>query len=115
MYSDEQVARVCHEANKALQYIHDDPAPSQPWDCELPEVRQSVIEGVRLARDGCTPERHHQAWMDYRLARGWTYGPEKDPAARTHPCLVPWERLPLAERDKNRVFLAIVQALDGRD
>ena len=110
-YSDEQVARVCHEANKALQYIHEDPAPSHPWNCEPDEIRQSVIDGVRRVRRGTTPRQNHEAWREYRMARGWTYGPEKDPEQKTHPSLVPYDELPQAERDKNQMFLLIVTSL----
>lgn len=30
-YTDEDVARVVHEANRALQEIHGDECPSPPW------------------------------------------------------------------------------------
>jgi hypothetical protein len=111
-YTDEQVARVCHEANKALQYIHGDPCPSQPWNCESPDIRESAIEGVRAARRGCTPRELWQEWKAGKAAQGWVYGPEKDPAKKTHPCLVPeYEDLPREQRDKDQLFLMIVTAL----
>lgn len=110
-YTDEQVARVCHEANKALQYIHGDPAPSQPWNCEPYELRKSVIEGVRKARQGCTPRELHETWVEYKRDHGWIYGPEKDPDRKTHPCLVPYDELPQEQRDKDQLFLLIVTAL----
>ena len=34
IYSDEQIARIVHEANCALQTIQGDEAPSRPWDSE---------------------------------------------------------------------------------
>jgi hypothetical protein len=110
-YSDEQVARVCHEANKALQYIHGDPCPSQPWNCEPYELRKSVIEGVRNVRRGCTARQNHEAWCEFKREHGWTWGPEKDPERRTHPCLVPYDELPQEQRDKDQLFLLIVTAL----
>jgi hypothetical protein len=111
MYSDEQVARVCHEANKAMQYIHGDPAPSLPWDCEPAEVRQSAIEGVRHVRCGTTPRDLHESWCAFKRERGWAYGPEKDPEAKTHPCMVPYDDLPQEQKDKDQLFLLIVTAL----
>jgi hypothetical protein len=111
VYSDEQVARVCHAAAREMQSIHNDPMPSQPWDCEPAELRESVIEGVRSVRSGITPREHHQNWVTFKREHGWVYGPEKDPEAKTHPCLVPYDELPAAERDKDQLFLLIVTAL----
>jgi RyR domain len=111
VYSDEQIARVVHAANAELQAIHGDPAPSQPWDHEPEEIRANVMLGVRNARNGFTPAEHHQSWVDDKLAHGWRYGASKDPVAKTHPCLVPYERLPREQRVKNVLFIAIVHAM----
>lgn len=110
-YSDEQVARVCHEANRELQRLQGDPVPSAPWDCEPEEIRQSAVDGVCNARRGCTPRESHENWVQFKLAHGWAYGPEKDPEGKTHPCMVPYEDLPAGQRDKDRLFLFIVTAL----
>src|SRR4051812_12017175 len=90
-YSDEDIARVVHEANCVLQTLQNDPVPSQPWDSLDAETRQNVLLGVRNARNGYTPEQHHQAWVDDKLAHGWRYGHEKDETNKTHPCLVPFD------------------------
>lgn len=110
MYTDEQVASVCHDANCRMQRIHNDPAPSLPWDCESDELKQSVIDGVRRVRSGTTPRENHEAWRAYRAAKGWTLGP-KDLVQKTHPSLVPYDELPQAERDKNQLFLLIVTGM----
>jgi hypothetical protein len=111
IYSDEDLAQVVHEANRALQVIQGDNAPSQPWYCEDPEIKRNVILGVRNARNGMTPAEHHQAWVDDKLAHGWRYGAEKDAERKTHPCLVAFGQLPRYQQDKNRLFIAIVRAL----
>jgi hypothetical protein len=111
IYSDVQVARVCHEANRELQRIHGDMEPSQPWDCETEELRTSVVDGVRRARNGATPRQLHENWVQFKTAGGWVPGPVKDPEARTHPCLAPYDSLPPEQRDKDEIFLAIVTAL----
>lgn len=36
----------------------------------------------------------HDRWCRARLAAGWEHGDTKDPAARTHPDLIHWDRLP---------------------
>lgn len=110
-YTNEQIARICHEACRALQYVQEDPAPSVPWDCESAETRAVAVEGVRAARQGITPRESHEDWMRAKQAQGWAYGPEKDPERRTHPNLVPYDDLPPAQRDKDQMFLAITAAL----
>ena len=110
-YTNEQIARVCHKAIRALQYIQDDPCPSVPWDSEPEEIRALAIEGVRAARQGITPRQSHEDWARGKRAQGWTWGPEKDPEARTHPNLVPYDDLPPGQRDKDVMFLAIITAL----
>jgi hypothetical protein len=44
----------------------------------------------------------HERWNDSKRAQGYRYGPTKDAAAQTHPCLLPWCDLPKHEKDKDR-------------
>lgn len=106
-----EIAHVCHEANRAIQAITGDPAPSPPWDDAPAWQRDSAIDGVTKALSGVTPAELHQAWCDAKVAEGWTYGDVKDPEARTHPCLLPYDQLPDHQRVKDAVFTAIVAAL----
>lgn len=110
-YTPEQIARVCHHANRALQALHGDAVPSQPWDSETEETRRSAIAGVTFALKGGTPEDQHEEWVRHKTEAGWTYGPVKDADARTHPCLVPYAELPPQERVKDAVFTAVVTAM----
>lgn len=110
-YSDEDVAQVIHAANTVVQTLAGDIQPSMPWHSETDELRESVIEGVRRARNGETPEQLHQSWVTFKAAHGWVYGPVKDAGARTHPCMRPYWDLPAEQRVKDRVFHAIVAAL----
>jgi hypothetical protein len=36
------------------------------------------------------------------MAEGWTYGPKRDDATKTHPSLVPYEQLSESEKDYDR-------------
>lgn len=105
------VARVAHEVNRAYCEALGD--FSQPeWDNALPWVVDSAMAGVRLhwvADHG--PEASHEAWMAHKLADGWVYGPVKDAERKTHPCLVPFADLPLAQQAKDFIFRAVVHAL----
>lgn len=44
----------------------------------------------------------HEVWARSRMAQGWTWGPERDDAARRHPCLVPYDELPESEKEYDR-------------
>ena len=108
-----EIARVCHEANRALQIIQADPgiAVSEPWLDLDEESRRSIIFGVEGVLAGNDPEESHQAWVEFKLAHGWTLGDVKDLEAKTHPLLVPYDQLPEAARKKDELFIAIVAVL----
>lgn len=109
------ISRVCHDANRAWQIASGDPAVSPPWD-EAPEwQRASAVDGVRQAQNGATSEQLHQSWCDFKTEDGWVYGPAKDEAAKTHPCLVPYSELPVEQRRKDDLFAAIVAALTPKE
>jgi len=111
-YTPETIARVCHEANRALQAIQADPGipVAEPW--EDFDGKPGVIAGVlAVLEDGATPEHLHDSWCARKLTDGWVYGPVKDPAAKTHPCLVEYRDLPEEQRRKDVLFEAIVTAL----
>lgn len=98
-------ARAAHEANLAYcKAIGDD----------------SAMRGVEVALSGATPEQQHDAWCADKRAAGWVYGPIKDPAAKTHPCLLPYAELPDAQRRKDGLYLTVVRGMaraltGGRD
>jgi len=43
----------------------------------------------------------HDRWANEKLANGWTYAPVRDNALKHHPMLIPFDRLPLAEQQKD--------------
>jgi DNA-binding transcriptional MerR regulator len=109
------IAQVIHAANRELQIIYGDPAPSPDWydapGYQRQESTASVVEA--LSDPARTPEQNHQGWVDRLTADGWMYGDVKDAAAKTHPDLVPFGELPEHEQLKDRLFIAIVRALTG--
>jgi len=48
-------------------------------------------------------ENSHDLWAAQRLAQGWTLGPQRDDAQKTHPCLVPYAELPDSEKEYDRI------------
>jgi hypothetical protein len=106
------IAIICHEANRAWCITHGD--VSQPSWGKAPQWQvDSAINGVEhaLKYPDATPEDMHNNWMAEKIADGWVWGEVKDPAAKTHPCMVPHAELPEFQRKKDVLFLAIVRAL----
>lgn len=107
----EEIAAVTHDANRRLQLLQDDPAPSPAWEHAPKWQRDSAVDGVRGILDGNTPEESHQNWCNYKIKDGWVWGSEKNEVRKTHPCLVPYAELPAEQRLKDTLFHAIVNAL----
>lgn len=111
------IGRVCHEANRALQIVLGE-EPSAHWDDADDDMRSSTINGVMEALDGATPENLHEIWVAAKAEQGWVNGETKDPVARTHPCMMPYEDLPKEQKLKDHLFAAIVgtiAAIAGND
>lgn len=70
------------------------PKPMDTSSAALPADLEELVE--RLA------EHVHDVWAAGRIAAGWTYGPKRDDAAKTHPDLVPYDQLPEGEKDYDR-------------
>lgn len=110
--SDLAIAKICHEANRAYCKTIGDES-QQAWE-QAPEwQRESAIKGVEyhLANPDSKPSDSHKSWYDHKFAEGWKYGPVKDPSNKEHPCMVPFEELPIEQQRKDKLFLAIVRAL----
>lgn len=113
-YTDEQIVRVVHAANIAMQEIWGDDMPSVPWAWEPREQRRIVLAGLsRVRQGGLDARENHQLWLEDKRRQGWTPG-EKDPEAKTHPDLLDWEDLSQEARDKAELFVAIIRALRGK-
>ena len=110
---DVQIARVVHEANRALQVEQADPTiPVSPaWDDLDPETRLSAEQGVHGVISGNSPQESHADWCLFKFKNGWIYGLVKDAEVKTHPCLVPYTALPANQRVKDELFVAIVRSL----
>lgn len=110
-YTPEQIARVVHGANTALQAVQGDCLPAAPWDAAPAWMRESLIAGVVLAMHGKGPAELHEAWVERMRAAGWVWGPEKSPLSRTHPCMLHYDQLPSEQRDKDVMLHVITTAL----
>lgn len=106
------IAMVCHQANKKWCEANDDNTQVD-WRFAPEWQQKSAIEGVefRLANPDAPASAMHENWSKEKMADGWVYGEVKDSEKKTHPCLVPFEQLPLYQQKKDKLFSAIVDAL----
>lgn len=108
----EQIAKVCHEVNRAYcQALGDNSQPA--WEDAPQWQRDSAMLGVKLHTEnhGAGPQASHESWMAQKLSEGWEYWPTKDPETKRHPCIVPFDALPVEQQAKDFIFRAVVIAL----
>ena len=108
----EQIATVCHEANRALCAGLGDYSQA-PWGDAPGWQKESAIKGVEfnLANPDAPASASHDSWLEQKRADGWAYGEVKDPEAKTHPCFVPYDELPKEQQAKDHLFKAVVASL----
>lgn len=112
-FTDEEIARIAHEANRALQQVLGDEYVSPPWDQASDEDHAVSAAGAKVARYGAPPNVLHDVWVREKLAAGWTYGETKDAEAKTHPLLVPFENMPPEEQAKDYLFSGVCVAMNA--
>jgi len=62
---------------------------------------------AEIEQVACT---EHTRYVQERLRAGWRPGP-KDLKRKTHPALVPWDQLPLADQEKTREMMRSLPAI----
>ena len=83
-----------------------------------PELGREASEIWRSVTDREPYRRNeHERWLRFHLLYNWQYGPEKDSAKRTHPCIVPYDSLSQEEREKDDSAWELLNAipLNGED
>jgi hypothetical protein len=108
----EQIARVCHEANRAYCIAIGD--NSQPrWEDAPNWQIESAIKGVqfRMNNPNASAASAHQSWLDEKMKDGWRYGEVKDAEKKEHPCFLPYYKLPFEQKVKDHLFASIYDAL----
>lgn len=112
--SKEQIAKVCHDVNKAYcESLGDD---SQPEWKDAPQwQKDSAMLGVTLHTDNpnAGPDDSHNSWLKQKEQEGWKYGPIKNPELKEHPCCVPYNELPKEQQAKDYIFRSIIHSLNN--
>lgn len=110
-----QIARICHEANRAYCLtLGDNSQPS--WedapDWQKSSAEKGVVFHLTTLNNGEQPKpsASHESWLKEKEADGWKYGPVKDAEKKEHPCYVPYDQLPKEQQMKDYIFCSIVTA-----
>lgn len=108
----EEIAKICHSANKALCEFNGDNS-QKDWEKAEEWQRGSAMAGVlfRINNPDAGHDAQHNAWMKEKVDNGWVYGDIKDAVAKTHPAILPFNELPEWQQKKDALFCAIVDAL----
>ena len=108
----ELAAKTAHEVNRAYcQGLGDHSQPA--WE-DAPEWQQSSARnGIRGVIAGNGPKQIHENWLKEKTEEGWKYGPLKNPETKEHPCFVPYEQLPDAQKFKDALFINTVRGVLG--
>lgn len=106
----EVAARAAHEANRHYcQGLGDNSQAT--WENAPEWQKASARAGVQQIIDNpnTTPAESHASWMARKVIEGWVYGDVKDVALKTHPCILPYNQLPEAQRIKDDIFGKVVR------
>ncbi|MCR9271122.1 MAG: RyR domain-containing protein [Hyphomonadaceae bacterium] len=108
----EKIARTAHEAIKGWRLANGQesiPDWEDAPDWMVSATKDSVM--MVLQDPNTSASKQHEQWMDKKLRDGWKQGPLKNPEAKTHPLLIPYEELPEVERMKDSLMNAVISAL----
>lgn len=88
------------------------PIVPEPWAMREQPFKDQFIPVIerQCGPDRKTsPEELHNDWWKAYIDMGWVYGPVRDPIAKTHPDMVPYDELGREEKDKDAVFHALCE------
>ena len=112
-----KMARAVNDANTNLCVDFNKQDCQEYWDTIPDEAKQvsmcAVIDIVYayFNNEPLTAKQMHNMWMDAKKDQGYVYGKVKDFDAKTHPLLVPYEKLPDYEKFKDILVINIVNSM----
>lgn len=79
-----------------------------------PARKESIRNAIKYALENDTsPEESHISWLEAQEKLGYVYGPVIDRVALQHPCMVPYNQLPEAQKTKDAMFVSIINTTKG--
>lgn len=111
LISIEAISQIAHDANLSFCRTLQD-FTQVPWESAPEELKANTRNSVLaiIAQPDITPSRLHEIWMEDKIKHGWKLGLVKDAELKTHPLLIPYEKLDLKNRLKDSLFHSIVKS-----
>ena len=109
------IAQICHEANRALCKVLGDRVLPE-WGALDNESQGITVRAVRYILDqqpAPSLAEIHERWRMDKVMHGWTYGEVTDDAKKTHKNMTLYIDLPVEQKAKDSLFLNIVFSLEG--
>ena len=108
----ELILTVVHNANAVLKKINGEKHE------ELADMESARRAGMKAAIKNAlitdtTPEQSHINWLAAQEALGYKYGVSIDRINLLHPCMVPYDQLPEAQKLKDDLFMSIINSFRG--
>ena len=106
----EEIGMLLH---RVTSYIpRPDGSKSNGWEYLTYEQQSHSINAVReiYSNSEKSAEELHELWMKPLIEHGWKVG-EYSSENKTHPCLVPFDKLPESEVVKDRIWQYLTEAL----
>ena len=105
-------AKFVYEAAREAAIAANAPIIPERWETREEAFKAQFIPVIERQ---CGPDRKtsakelHEDWVKAYEKIGWVFGSVRDKEKKTHPDMVPYEKLGRLERDKDEVFTALCE------
>lgn len=108
----QQIAQLCHESGRLFSKIIGAEAPPD-WESLTPDEKAEIIALVdyRIENTNAPFSAQHAKWKDNKIAAGWKFGKIFNEDKKTHPCIIPYDELPINTRRADAIAVAIINAM----
>ena len=108
----ERRAKFAYEAARVENAMAKRPINPEPWEERDEKFRKNMIMAVsRQCGKGrmASSKKLHDDWVRAYKEMGWVYGKKRDAEKKTHPDMVPFNKLGRKEQEKDWVFFMLAE------
>lgn len=108
----ERRAEFVYEGARIAAIAAKAPIIPEPWTDREAEFRGQFVEVIERqcgTMRSSSPAELHGDWVQAYIDMGWIYGPVRCKKKKTHPDMVPYEKLGQLEQDKDAVFVSLCE------
>lgn len=108
----ERRAWFAYEAARIENIAAERPINPEPWENRDKKFRDNMIRAVAKQcgpRRLKSPKALHDAWVVAYEKMGWKYGHVRSVEYKTHPDMVPFNKLGRKEQEKDWVFFMLCE------